>query len=378
MFRAFARTVAEGEDGLVVLDTAPPATPSCSSTRPSPTTARCCEQGSRMPESVRELLPRLRDPAFTRVLLVTLPEATPVHEARALQADLARAGITPFAWVVNQSLTPVATRDPGARRAPRGRAALPRRGRVHRSDDGGGAVGRGAAARRGGALGARRGRVARGERPQSTAAREGEHPSAIRPRRPLARDPEHRPLRRPRQDLVVPAHTADTASRSRPSGRPAPSPAALARASTSPPPCVPTTAASPATAAAPGFTSFARASASRSAATSPSGDEADEPAVVGPGQRPGAERRERGDDVRRRARRAEHERVPARGPREERRVQVGERERVSARGGADPECPCRSRRARSTRTGSPSGPVTAIGSAPRSADTRNTPRAVPA
>jgi len=69
-------------------------------------------QGSKMPESVRELLPRLRDPAFTRVLLVTLPEATPVHEAQALQADLARAGIAPFAWVVNQSLTPVQTRDP--------------------------------------------------------------------------------------------------------------------------------------------------------------------------------------------------------------------------------------------------------------------------
>jgi arsenite-transporting ATPase len=43
---------------------------------------------------------------------VTLAEATPVHEARALQDDLARAGIAPFAWVVNQSLTPVATQDP--------------------------------------------------------------------------------------------------------------------------------------------------------------------------------------------------------------------------------------------------------------------------
>jgi arsenite-transporting ATPase len=38
------------------------------------------------------------------VLLVTLPEATPVHEASRLQDDLARAGISPYAWVVNQSL----------------------------------------------------------------------------------------------------------------------------------------------------------------------------------------------------------------------------------------------------------------------------------
>jgi arsenite-transporting ATPase len=48
-------------------------------------------------------MPRLRDPGFTRILLVTVPEATPVHEAARLQADLDRAGITPYAWVINQS-----------------------------------------------------------------------------------------------------------------------------------------------------------------------------------------------------------------------------------------------------------------------------------
>jgi arsenite-transporting ATPase len=67
---------------------------------------------SDIPAAVREILPRLRDPEFTRVLLVTLPEATPVHEAAQLQRDLARAGITPFAWVVNQSLTPLVVHDP--------------------------------------------------------------------------------------------------------------------------------------------------------------------------------------------------------------------------------------------------------------------------
>lgn len=43
---------------------------------------------------------------------MTLAEATPVHEAAQLQRDLARASITPFAWVVNQSLTPLAVHDP--------------------------------------------------------------------------------------------------------------------------------------------------------------------------------------------------------------------------------------------------------------------------
>ncbi|WP_234545117.1 arsenical pump-driving ATPase [Streptomyces shenzhenensis] len=57
-------------------------------------------------------LMRLRDPARTRVLVVTLPELTPVSEAAALQEDLRRAGIEPYGWVVNASLTGSGTRDP--------------------------------------------------------------------------------------------------------------------------------------------------------------------------------------------------------------------------------------------------------------------------
>lgn len=49
-------------------------------------------------------LMRLQDPNATKVLLVTLAETTPVLEAAGLQADLQRAGIEPWAWVVNNSL----------------------------------------------------------------------------------------------------------------------------------------------------------------------------------------------------------------------------------------------------------------------------------
>jgi arsenite-transporting ATPase len=55
---------------------------------------------------------RLRDPEHTRVLVVTLPETTPVLEAERLQADLRRAGIEPYAWVVNQSLASSQVPDP--------------------------------------------------------------------------------------------------------------------------------------------------------------------------------------------------------------------------------------------------------------------------
>jgi len=65
---------------------------------------------------VLRLLERLRDPAFTRILLVTLPEATPVHEAADLQQDLRRAHIEPFAWVINQSLLHSGTCDPKLQR----------------------------------------------------------------------------------------------------------------------------------------------------------------------------------------------------------------------------------------------------------------------
>jgi arsenite-transporting ATPase len=49
-------------------------------------------------------LMRLQDQAQTKVLIVTLAETTPVLEATGLQQDLRRAGIEPWAWVVNQSL----------------------------------------------------------------------------------------------------------------------------------------------------------------------------------------------------------------------------------------------------------------------------------
>ena len=55
---------------------------------------------------------RLQNPEYTRVLVVPLPEVTPVSEAAALQDDLRRAGIEPFGWVVNASLTASGTRDP--------------------------------------------------------------------------------------------------------------------------------------------------------------------------------------------------------------------------------------------------------------------------
>ncbi len=105
VFRAFAREVGKGTNRFVVLDTAPTGH-TLLLLDASEAYQRELERQARssQPEEVLRLLERLRDPAFTRILLVTLPEATPVHEAAALQEDLRRARIEPFAWVINQSL----------------------------------------------------------------------------------------------------------------------------------------------------------------------------------------------------------------------------------------------------------------------------------
>ncbi len=112
VFRAFADAVATGMDQFVVLDTAPTGHTILLLDAALAYHREVLRQASAMPQAVEMLLPRLRDPHFTRVLIVTLPEATPVHEAAALQSDLRRAEIEPFAWILNQVLTPLAISDP--------------------------------------------------------------------------------------------------------------------------------------------------------------------------------------------------------------------------------------------------------------------------
>jgi arsenite/tail-anchored protein-transporting ATPase len=113
VFRAFARTVAEAENAFVVLDTAPTGhTLLLLDATESYHREVARTSGTYVPDEVRALLPRLRDPSYAKVLLVTLPEATPVLEAARLQDDLRRAGIEPFGWVVNASLAAAGTRHP--------------------------------------------------------------------------------------------------------------------------------------------------------------------------------------------------------------------------------------------------------------------------
>ncbi|QVL48910.1 MAG: arsenical pump-driving ATPase [Thiocapsa sp.] len=116
VFQAFSRIIREAGKKFVIMDTAPT----------GHTLLLLDATGAYHRETTRQLgntgmqlrtpMMQLQDPKQTKVLLVTLAETTPVLEAAGLQADLERAGIQPWAWVVNQSLAAARTRSSLLRR----------------------------------------------------------------------------------------------------------------------------------------------------------------------------------------------------------------------------------------------------------------------
>lgn len=104
VFQAFSRVIREAGKKFVVMDTAPT----------GHTLLLLDATGAYHRDIVRQMgstgvhfttpMMQLQDPKQTKVLLVTLAETTPVLEAAHLQEDLRRAGIAPWAWVVNNSV----------------------------------------------------------------------------------------------------------------------------------------------------------------------------------------------------------------------------------------------------------------------------------
>ena len=111
VFQAFSRIIREAGKKFVVMDTAPTGH---TLLLLDATGAYHREVTRQMDSATHFLTPmmQLQDPKQTKVLIVTLAETTPVLEAANLQADLQRAGIEPWAWIVNNSIAATAVESP--------------------------------------------------------------------------------------------------------------------------------------------------------------------------------------------------------------------------------------------------------------------------
>jgi len=104
VFRAFAEIVEKAENEVVVIDTAPTGHTLLLLESTQSYNQEIERSKGDIPESAKKLLPRLHNANETEVIIVTLPEATPVYEAMRLEEDLRRAGINNKWWIINSSL----------------------------------------------------------------------------------------------------------------------------------------------------------------------------------------------------------------------------------------------------------------------------------
>ncbi len=111
VFRAFAEIVAQAEDEIVVIDTAPTGHTLLLLESTAAYDRELKRSQGKTPASVKKLLPRLKSEE-TETVIVTLPEATPVYEAERLREDLQRAQLQVRWWVVNRSFLGLETKNP--------------------------------------------------------------------------------------------------------------------------------------------------------------------------------------------------------------------------------------------------------------------------
>jgi arsenite-transporting ATPase len=114
VFHAFSRVVNEARSAFVVLDTAPTGHSLLLMDATGAYHRQMMQQYEGNAGAMHLVTPlmRLQDASMTHVILVTLPEVTPVSQAAALQEDLRRARIEPWAWVINKSVAATGTTDP--------------------------------------------------------------------------------------------------------------------------------------------------------------------------------------------------------------------------------------------------------------------------
>ena len=130
VFHAFSHIVAQARHGFVVLDTAPTGHSlllmDAAGAYHRQILSTYPQAGGAALSLITPLM-RMQDKNYTKIILVTLPESTPVSQAAALQEDLRRAKIEPYAWVLNRSVLAAHPSDPLLRARLQGEVAQIRR-----------------------------------------------------------------------------------------------------------------------------------------------------------------------------------------------------------------------------------------------------------
>ncbi|TVR80078.1 MAG: arsenical pump-driving ATPase [Chitinophagaceae bacterium] len=105
VFHAFSKAIQQAKRKFVVIDTAPTGHTLLLLDTAGSYHREVMRNTGMDPAKIKTPYMSLQDTNLSKVILVSLPETTPMREAAALQDDLKRAGIHPFAWIINQSLS---------------------------------------------------------------------------------------------------------------------------------------------------------------------------------------------------------------------------------------------------------------------------------
>ncbi|CAM4351445.1 arsenical pump-driving ATPase [Cytophagaceae bacterium 50C-KIRBA] len=105
VFHAFSKAIHSASRQFVVMDTAPTGHTLLLLDTTGSYHKEVLKHSSLSADKIRTPYMALQDKEFAKIILVALPETTPMREAAALQEDLRRAGIEPYAWLINQCLS---------------------------------------------------------------------------------------------------------------------------------------------------------------------------------------------------------------------------------------------------------------------------------
>lgn len=112
VFQAFSKAINEAKRKFVVMDTAPTGHTLLLLDTTGSYHKEILRSTGMQADKLKTPYMYLQDPQYSKLLIVALPETTPITEAAKLQADLRRSGIEPYAWIANQSMAATNVQDP--------------------------------------------------------------------------------------------------------------------------------------------------------------------------------------------------------------------------------------------------------------------------